>query len=159
MKNYYFVLFLFIGCFFTFSQENEKQVVFPVVKTDKEWKEQLNGMEYYVLRRSGTEYAFSSALNDEKRKGVYRCAGCDAPLFRSQDKYDSGSGWPSFDRPLSEKAIFYSVDYEIGVARTEERCANCGSHLGHVFEDGPRETTGLRHCINGVALKFVPDEK
>ena len=99
-----------------------------------------------------------SALNDEKRKGIYRCAGCDAPLFRSENKYNSGSGWPSFDQPLSEKAIFYAVDYEIGVARTEERCANCGSHLGHVFEDGPRETTGLRHCINGVALKFVPDE-
>ncbi len=158
MKNYYFSLLFFISCFFTFSQENEKQPVFPVVKTDKEWKEQLNGMEYYVLRRSGTEYAFSSALNDEKRKGIYRCAGCDAPLFRSENKYDSGSGWPSFDRPLTEKAIFYAVDYEIGVARTEERCANCGSHLGHVFEDGPRETTGLRHCINGVALKFVPDE-
>ena len=110
MKNYYFSILFLFSCCFTFGQENEKQPVFPIVKTDKEWKEQLNGMEYYVLRRSGTEYAFSSPLNDEKRKGIYRCTGCDAPLFRSENKYDSGSGWPSFDQPLSEKAIFYAVD-------------------------------------------------
>jgi len=115
--------FTFLNCQTSTNIEKPK-ITFKVSKTDKEWKEQLNGMEYYVLRRSGTEYAFSSTLNDEKRKGIYRCAGCDVPLFRSENKYDSGSGWPSFDKPLSEKAVFYAVDYEIGVARTEERCAN-----------------------------------
>lgn len=141
------------------QSESQSEPVFKVIKTEKQWKEQLSGMQYYVLRRSGTEYAFSSELNSEKRKGVYLCAGCDAPLFRSENKYDSKSGWPSFDRPISEDVLYYAVDYEIGVARTEERCGNCGSHLGHVFEDGPRQTTGLRHCINGAALKFIPDGK
>lgn len=138
------------------SKANSDQ--FEVFKTDQEWKQQLSGMQYYVLRRGGTEYAYSSALNKETRSGVYKCAGCQTPLFSSKDKYDSGSGWPSFDRPINDQVISYSKDFDLGIVRTEEKCATCGGHLGHVFEDGPSQTTGLRHCINGAALIFEPNQ-
>lgn len=130
---------------------------FPYVLTESEWKEKLSPAAFQVLRKEATERAFTSELLEEKRQGVYTCAGCGEPLFKSEHKFDSGTGWPSFDRAIEGK-VSYSTDYKIGVARTEEHCSNCGGHLGHVFDDGPSETTGKRHCINGVALNFMPNE-
>lgn len=136
----------------------EKVKTYPVSKTDAEWRNELTDMEYYVLRKAATENAFTSELLDNKEKGTYVCAGCSTPLFRSENKFNSGTGWPSFDQEI-EGNVAYDVDYKIGYARTEEHCANCGGHLGHVFNDGPSQTTGKRHCINGVALDFIPDSK
>jgi peptide-methionine (R)-S-oxide reductase len=137
------------------AQKKETSQVYSIVKTEAEWKAQLTELQYYVLREAGTEPAFSSSFNDNHQKGVYVCAACETPLFKSEYKYDSGSGWPSYDREIKGNVAF-SIDYNIGVARKEEHCATCGGHLGHVFDDGPRETTGERHCINGAALKFIP---
>ena len=153
---------LFLGCKGT-SQEKKKAssettAEFKIQKTDSEWKKELTDMQYYVLRKAGTERAFSSELLENKQKGVYVCAACDTPLFKSEHKFKSGTGWPSFDQEI-EGNVAFTTDYKIGVARTEEHCAVCGGHLGHVFDDGPRETTGERHCINGAALKFVPAKK
>ena len=116
----------------------------------------ISELEYYILREAGTERAFTSKLNANKEKGTYVCAACQTPLFKSDHKFDSGTGWPSFDRAVKDN-VEYSTDYKIGYARTEEHCATCGGHLGHVFDDGPRETTGKRHCINGAALNFIPE--
>ena len=138
------------------AQDKADQKDYPVTKTDAEWKAQLTDLQYYVLREAGTERAFSSALNKNYETGTYVCAACETPLFESEFKFDSGTGWPSFDREIKGNVAF-STDYKIGYARTEEHCATCGGHLGHVFNDGPRETTGMRHCINGAALKFVPE--
>lgn len=132
-----------------------KQANYMVHKSDAEWRKELTDMQYYVLRKAGTEPAGSSELLNNKKKGVYVCAACNTKLFHSDNKYDSGSGWPSFDREIKGN-VAYDVDYKIGVKRTEEHCAVCGGHLGHVFDDGPQETTGRRHCVNGAALKFIP---
>lgn len=137
------------------SKAQKKEEVFPVEKPDSVWQKELGPMAYSVLRKAATEPPNSSRLNKEYRSGTFHCGGCGTPLFESTAKYDSGSGWPSFDRPI-QNAIAYSTDYDLGYARTEEHCAKCGGHLGHVFPDGPRETTGMRHCINGAALKFIP---
>ena len=139
------------------KKESEKKI-FKVVKTEKEWKSQLSDLEYSVLRKAGTEPRYSSPFNDNKLNGTYVCKACETPLFKSEYKYDSGSGWPSFDREIISNVDF-STDYDLGYKRTEEHCATCGGHLGHVFNDGPRETTGKRHCVNGVALKFVPEKE
>ena len=139
------------------NKESEKKI-FKVVKTEKEWKSQLSDLEYSVLRKAGTEPRYSSPFNDNKLNGTYVCKACETPLFKSEYKYDSGSGWPSFDREIKSNVDF-STDYDLGYKRTEEHCATCGGHLGHVFNDGPRETTGKRHCVNGVALKFVPEKE
>ncbi|TYA71687.1 peptide-methionine (R)-S-oxide reductase MsrB [Seonamhaeicola marinus] len=159
MKN--LLLLIFVICLFNCNssaqKKTKKKEVFEVVKTDEEWKSQLSPQEYYVLRQAGTERAFTSSLNKNYKDGIYVCRGCDTPLFKSEHKYDSGSGWPSFDREIKGNVAF-STDYNIGYARTEEHCATCGGHLGHVFNDGPRNTTGKRHCINGVALKFIPNK-
>jgi peptide-methionine (R)-S-oxide reductase len=128
---------------------------FEVEKTDAEWRGILTKAQYEVLRGHGTELPGSSPLNHEKRKGIYACAGCDLPLFSSETKYESGTGWPSFHAPLP-RAVGTSTDYKLLVARTEVHCRRCGGHLGHVFKDGPKPT-GLRYCMNGVALKFTPD--
>jgi peptide-methionine (R)-S-oxide reductase len=129
---------------------------FEVTKTDAEWKRLLTPQQYYVLREHGTEYAGSSPLDREKRKGTFHCAGCDLPLFSSDTKYDSGTGWPSFWQPISN-AIGTSIDRSLFSVRTEVHCRRCGGHLGHVFEDGPRPT-GLRYCMNGVAMTFKPSK-
>lgn len=137
------------------EQTKKEAKVYKVTKTDAEWKEILSPMEYYVLRKAGTERPFTSPLNKNYKKGVYACAACDTPLYLSEHKFDSGTGWPSFDRAIAN-SVELDVDYKIGYARTELKCNTCGGHLGHSFNDGPRKTTGKRHCINGVALKFVP---
>jgi peptide-methionine (R)-S-oxide reductase len=128
---------------------------FAVTRTDEEWRARLTREQYDVMRRHGTERPGSCALNHEKRRGVFQCAGCDQPLFRSGEKFDSGTGWPSFFDPMPG-ALATTVDRSYGMARTEVHCSRCGSHLGHVFPDGP-PPTGLRYCINGVALNFIPE--
>ncbi|WGK64568.1 peptide-methionine (R)-S-oxide reductase MsrB [Croceiramulus getboli] len=138
--------------------QQQEQETFPVSKTEEEWKAILTPEEFYILREAGTERPFTSDLLDLKAEGTYVCAACETPLFKSEHKFESGTGWPSFDRPI-EGNVAYDVDYKIGYARKEEHCATCGGHLGHVFNDGPEETTGERHCINGDALDFVPASK
>jgi peptide-methionine (R)-S-oxide reductase len=128
---------------------------FEVQKSDDEWRRILNSAQYDVLRKHGTERPGSSPLNREKRKGTYACAGCDLPLFSSDTKFESGTGWPSFYQPLTN-AIGTKEDRSLFMKRTEVHCRRCGGHLGHVFDDGPKPT-GLRYCMNGVALKFVPE--
>lgn len=125
------------------------------MRTESEWRRILSPEQYRVLRRHGTERAGTSPLNCEKRAGTFRCAGCDAPLYASGAKFESGTGWPSFREAL-ENAVGTSTDRSFFMTRTEVHCRRCGGHLGHVFDDGPLPT-GKRHCINGVALRFEPD--
>jgi len=135
--------------------EDEKPVGdFPVRHSDAEWKRRLTGEQYHILREAGTERPWSSPLLKEKRKGVFTCAGCALPVYRSADKYDSGTGWPSFTRAIGG-AVATKTDLTLGMVRREVHCRRCGGHLGHVFSDGP-PPTGTRHCINGDALGFVP---
>src|SRR5262245_54259506 len=127
---------------------------YPVTRTDEEWRRLLTPEQYAIMRRHGTEAPGSCALNYEKRAGSFSCAGCDQPLFVSKTKFESGTGWPSFNDPVPG-SIESTSDRSFGIVRTEVHCSRCGSHLGHVFEDGP-PPTGLRYCINGVAMKFEP---
>ena len=126
---------------------------FEITRTPEEWRKLLTPEQYAVLRQEDTERPFTSPLNNEKRKGVFACAGCDLPLFASETKFDSGTGWPSFYAPI-EGAVESGKDWSFGLLREEVHCRRCGGHLGHVFDDGPKPT-GLRYCINGVSLKFV----
>ncbi len=126
-----------------------------VDRSDTEWRQLLTAQEYYVLREAGTERPFSSPLNNNKKAGVYMCAACKTPLFSSETKFESGTGWPSFYKPLYAKNVEEKTDRTMGMARTEVLCEVCGGHLGHVFDDGPKPT-GLRYCLNGVALDFKP---
>ncbi len=128
---------------------------FAVRLTDQEWRDRLNPAQYTVLRRHGTERAGTSPLNAEKRPGTFVCAGCGKPLFTSDTKFESGTGWPSFTAPI-EGAVATTEDRSLFMTRTEVHCADCGGHLGHVFPDGPRPT-GQRYCMNGVALSFTPE--
>ena len=128
-------------------------------QTDEQWLERLGPERFHVLRQAGTERAFTGELNDETRSGKFICAGCGEALFASDHKFDSGSGWPSFDRPLQEQAVAAFDDSSYGMVRTEVRCAKCDGHLGHVFNDGPRETTGARFCINSLSLEFEPEQQ
>lgn len=125
--------------------------------TEAEWRQRLTPEQYHVLREAGTERAFAGALNGNKADGVYHCAGCGNPLFDSADKYDSGSGWPSFTQPMAPESVTDHADRSHGMVRVETRCARCDGHLGHVFPDGP-PPTGLRYCMNSIALDFRPRE-
>ena len=128
-----------------------------MAKTDEEWRGELTPEQYRVLREHGTEPRGASPLNKEKREGIFLCAGCGQPLFASDTKFDSGTGWPSFWAPI-EQAVGTSTDRSFGMTRVEVHCASCGGHLGHVFPDGPRPT-GQRYCMNGLALDFQPEQE
>jgi peptide-methionine (R)-S-oxide reductase len=152
-------LFEILGCLVLARQVHAgaappaEPTIAPLRLSDAQWKARLTPMQYRVLRKEGTEASHSSPLNDEKRRGVYHCAGCDLPLFSSDAKFESGTGWPSFFRALP-LAVATKTDYTLIFPRTEYHCARCEGHQGHVFDDGPRPT-GKRYCNNGVALRFV----
>lgn len=144
-----------MGLFSKSTPAEEK--TFPVAKSDAEWRAELSPQAFQVLRQHGTERAGTSPLNAEKRKGVFHCAGCGGDLFSSETKFESGTGWPSFYQPLAG-AVETSTDNSHFMTRVEVHCVRCGGHLGHVFPDGPRPT-GDRYCMNGVALRFEPEDK
>ena len=166
MKNLFFAFLAIVtvSCNSNAQKNNPKEnsenvsSTYKVSKTDAEWKEILSPAQYQVLRKAGTERPFSSELNDIKKPGTFVCAACGTELYETKHKFDSGTGWPSFDRAIKE-GIAMGSDSKLGYSRDEIHCATCGGHLGHLFNDGPRETTGERHCINGDAMKFIADTK
>jgi peptide-methionine (R)-S-oxide reductase len=131
---------------------------YPVKKSEEQWQQELSEFEYFVLRQAGTERAYTGELLEEKRVGTFRCKGCGAELFKSETKFDSHCGWPSFYEPKTGDAVELIEDRSHGMVRTEVRCANCGCHLGHVFEDAPQTPTGDRYCINSVSITFDTEE-
>ena len=135
------------------SNQQEKAMTDKVEKTEEQWRKELSPEQYHVLREAGTERAFTGAYWNNHDKGTYQCAACGLPLFSSATKFDSGTGWPSFYAPISETSVIEETDRTLGMVRTEVKCRRCGSHLGHVFEDGPRPT-GLRYCMNSISLKL-----
>ena len=140
------------------SHKSNKEVAVKLKKTDAEWKKVLTQEQYDVLRTKATERPFTGEYYKHFENGVYVCAACGNPLFTSDSKFDSSCGWPSFDKAI-DKSVVYKEDNSIGMMRTEVMCANCGGHLGHVFDDGPAETTGNRFCTNSVSIKFIPAKK
>lgn len=139
------------------SQEKKEKMSFEVTKTEAEWKAELSPEEYRILRQKGTEMAFTGEYWDSFAKGKYVCAACGNELFTSNTKFDSHCGWPSFDQAI-KGSVIYKEDLSFGMVRTEVMCAKCGGHLGHVFDDGPLETTGKRYCTNSVSIKFIPEK-
>ena len=137
------------------AQAAQAARVYEVTHSEAEWKKLLTPSQFEVLRQAGTERPGSSLLNKEKRAGVFNCAGCALPLFSSKTKFESGTGWPSFYEPQSKAAVDEETDSTLGIKRTEVLCHRCGGHLGHVFDDGPKPT-GLRYCMNGIAMNFTP---
>lgn len=158
------ILFAFTALLFSCNgvaqkkAEKKSQETFEITKTDAEWKKELSPEEFKILREAGTERPFSSKLNDIKEAGTFVCAACGKELYKTENKFMSGTGWPSFDRPI-EGGVGTGTDNKLGYQRNEIHCARCGGHLGHVFNDGPRETTGKRFCMNGDAMNFIADKK
>lgn len=150
------ILVTAISCQSNAQKNASTSTSYKVNKTEAQWQTLLTDEQYNVLREAGTERPYTSPLNSQKGDGTLICAACNAPLYENKNKFDSGTGWPSYDQAI-EGQVERDTDYKIGYARTELKCATCGSHLGHEFNDGPRETTGKRHCINGVALEFIPE--
>ena len=138
------------------TKEERDEMATKIEKTDQQWREELTPEQYEVLRKGGTERAFTGKYWDKHDDGIYRCAGCGAELFDSQTKFDSGTGWPSFTEPKVAEAVEVREDKSWGMRRTEVVCRSCGGHLGHVFEDGPRDAGGLRYCMNSCSLDFQP---
>ena len=132
------------------------KIVDKLVLSDAEWRERLTPEQYKIARKHGTERAFTSPLNNNKEKGIYRCVGCQTKLFSSDTKFDSGTGWPSFTQPIDKNQVSEHSDRSHGMVRTEVKSSNASSHLGHVFDDGPKDKGGLRYCINSASLRFVP---
>lgn len=160
MKNRFQLIFLMLPVFLiACAQQKEApmKAEFPIQKTEAEWKKELTPEQYRILREAGTERPFTGEYTDHDKPGIYRCAGCGAELFTSDAKFHSGCGWPAFDQAVAKGSVVERRDISHGMIRTEVLCSTCGSHLGHVFTDGPIATTGLRYCINSEALKF--DEK
>lgn len=155
---YCFIILPLHGCTLNSNNKEEKKLEnkkteFEITKTEEEWRKILTPEQFYVLRQKGTEPAFTGKYYNNKKKGLYICAGCGNPLFHSNAKFDSGSGWPSFWTPVSENSVKKQYDYSYAMIRVEVLCGKCGGHLGHVFEDGP-PPTGLRYCINSISLNF-----
>ena len=155
MKGLYILLCLMcVGC----SNNSEVGLTFYIEKTDEEWREELTPEQYRILRKAGTERPFVGTYTNHDDSGVYCCAGCNAELFTSDNKYHSGCGWPAFDDVIASSKVIQIEDQSLGMSRVEVLCAACGGHLGHIFPDGPAETTGMRYCINSVALEFQEKE-
>jgi len=157
MKTLFFLISTLLFSYQSSAQEQKKHSTFRIEKTKQEWKNLLSLTEYYILRESGTEQAFTGKYNSFYKKGTYICKACETPLFLSKHKFDSGTGWPSFDTAIKEN-VGYDTDNNLGHLRTEIHCNTCGSHLGHVFNDGPKKTTGKRYCVNSVSLMFSPKQ-
>ena len=158
MNNLITLLILSLLPIFSSCQNNSdylKNKDYKITRSNQQWREILTPLEYHVLRNAGTEKPYTGLYDKHYEKGVYSCKGCDEELYKSENKYNSNCGWPSFDNAIDNK-IEYGIDYKIGYPRIELKCKNCGSHLGHMFDDGPKDTTGKRHCINSVALNFKP---
>lgn len=153
-----FVLSIAISCNAQQKKKDENMSTYKVNKSEEEWREQLTPQQFYVLREKGTERPGTGEYDLHFEDGVYKCAACNAPLFNSDSKFDAHCGWPSFDKAIGDSTVIEKKDYSHGMIRTEILCANCGGHLGHVFDDGPTET-GMRYCINSVSLDFDKEEK
>lgn len=150
-----FLLLAFVFTLQACQSQNKEKMNLKVNKTEQEWKAQLSPIEFEILRKKGTERAYTGEYWDHFEKGKYVCAACEAELFTSDTKFDSHCGWPSFDQAI-KGSVIYREDLSFGMVRTEVMCASCGGHLGHVFDDGPSETTGKRYCTNSVSIKFIP---